>query len=250
MKSFLCVTLEQVVCKKPDRAQTRGGAVIFMVVTTYVVKPSCLRCDVAVTRESLAREIAERQHLDSVVDSTRSVVFDVNSSGKRREICVCARFWESVHEPSVAIRRKSDVQVHGRANGQSGSEMGPWNLGWQGANDRRLTDNVVQKARSLHRVPLEVRFVISELKKSARVSLERQGGELESDDCDATGPRFIWTSTCELDDKGRRLAWCNAWLQWRFRFGTAHKRVGCDWKRHWLTRERVQLQSERSRTDR
>ena len=88
-----------------------------------------------------------------------------------------------------------------------------------------LTENVVQKARSLHRVPLEERFVISEMKKSARISLERQGGELESDDCDATGPRFIWTSTCELDEKGRGKAWCNVWLQWRFRFGTAHRSV-------------------------
>ena len=37
-----------------------------------------------VTRESLARKIAERQHLDSVVDSTRSMVLDVISSEKRR----------------------------------------------------------------------------------------------------------------------------------------------------------------------
>ena len=56
---------------------------------------------------------------------------------KRRENCICACFWESVHEPSVAIRRKSDVQVHGRANRQSGSEIWPWNLGWQSDNDRR-----------------------------------------------------------------------------------------------------------------
>ena len=60
--------------------------------------------------------------------------FQVKNDG---ENCVCARFWESVHEPSVAIRSKSDVQVHIRANRQPGSEMGPWNLGWQGANDRR-----------------------------------------------------------------------------------------------------------------
>ena len=56
---------------------------------------------------------------------------------KRRKNCVCACFLESVHEQSVATRRKSDVQVHIRANRQSVSEMGPWNLGWQGANDRR-----------------------------------------------------------------------------------------------------------------
>ena len=56
---------------------------------------------------------------------------------KRRENCVCTCFCESVHEPSVAIGRKSDAQVHIRANRQSGSEMVPRNLGWQGANDRR-----------------------------------------------------------------------------------------------------------------
>ena len=39
------------------------------------------------------------------------MVLDEISSEKRRENCVCACFWESVHAPSVAIRRKSDVQV-------------------------------------------------------------------------------------------------------------------------------------------
>ena len=56
---------------------------------------------------------------------------------KRRENCMCACFLESIHGPSVAIRRKSDVQAHGRANRQSGSEMEPWNLSRQGASDRR-----------------------------------------------------------------------------------------------------------------
>ena len=48
--------------------------------------------------------------------------------------------------------------------------------------------------------------------------LEWQGGKLESDDCDATGPKPIWTSTCVFDDQGRSKAWCNAWLQWLCRF--------------------------------
>ena len=39
--------------------------------------------------------------LDSVIDSTRSMVPDEIPSEKRRENCVCACFWESVHEPSV-----------------------------------------------------------------------------------------------------------------------------------------------------
>ena len=58
--------------------------------------------------------------------------FQVKNDGRTAFVRVSVK---SVHEPSVAIRRKSDVQVHGRANRQSGSEMGPWNLGWQGAND-------------------------------------------------------------------------------------------------------------------
>ena len=67
----------------------------------------------------------------------------------------CACFWESVHVPGVAIRRKSDVHI--RANKQSRLEMESWNLGWTSANDEHiiLTENGVQKARSLHRVPLE-----------------------------------------------------------------------------------------------
>ena len=73
-----------------------------------------------------------------------------------------------VHETSVAIRRKSDVQVHIRANKESETEMGPWNVGWRGAmTDEHiiLTENGDQKARSLQRVPPEERFVISVLRK-------------------------------------------------------------------------------------
>ena len=60
--------------------------------------------------------------------------FQVRNDGRTAFVRV---FWESLHEPSVAIRRKSDILVHGRAERQSGSGMGPENLGWQGANDRR-----------------------------------------------------------------------------------------------------------------
>ena len=68
-------------------------------------------------------------------------------------------FGKTVHEPSVAIRRKSDVQVHNRANKQSGSEMGHgiW-VGKAPMTDEHiiLTENGVQKARSLHRVDIDV----------------------------------------------------------------------------------------------
>ena len=48
------------------------------------------------------------ENLLRVIDSTRSMVPDEISGEKRRENCVCACFWESVHEPSVAIRRERE----------------------------------------------------------------------------------------------------------------------------------------------
>ena len=56
--------------------------------------------------------------------------------------------------------------------------------------------------------------------------MEWQGGKLESDDCDTTGPRPIWTSTCVLDDTSRSEAWCNAW-QWLCRFGLGPHTEAC-----------------------
>ena len=54
----------------------------------------------------LLEKTTKQQNLDSVGDSTRSMVPDESSSEKRRENCVCARFCESVHEPNAAIRRE------------------------------------------------------------------------------------------------------------------------------------------------
>ena len=75
-------------------------------------------------------------------------------------------FGESIHEPSVALWRKGDVQVHRRADKQSGSEMGHgiW-VGKAPMTDEHiiLTESGVEKAKSLHRVPLEEKFVINEL---------------------------------------------------------------------------------------
>ena len=87
-----------------------------------------------------------------------------------------------------------------------------------------FSENGVHKARSLHRVPPEERFVVSELKKVRGLLWNGRAENLfEGNDCDATGPRPIWTSTCVLDDQDRGKAWCNAWLQWLCRFGTAHR---------------------------
>ena len=83
--------------------------------------------------EDLLRE--ERLPSDSILTAwlIRHAAWCLTRFQVKNEAC----FRESVHEPSVAVRRKSDVQVHGRANRQSGSEVGLWNLCWQGANDRR-----------------------------------------------------------------------------------------------------------------
>ena len=69
---------------------------------------------------------------------------DEVSCEERRENRTFACFWKGLHEP-VAIWRKSDVGVHCRANRQSESEMGPWNLDWR-------TQNGVLKAKSLNRM--------------------------------------------------------------------------------------------------
>ena len=54
-----------------------------------------------------------------------------------------------------------------------------------------------------------------------------RGGKLESDDCDATGPRPIWTSTCVLDDQCRSEAWLAVSV-----WDHTQKPAECDWKRH------------------
>ena len=51
---------------------------------------------------SCKKKTGERQHLDNVVDSTRSMVLDEVPSEKRRENCNRPCFWEAIHEPSVA----------------------------------------------------------------------------------------------------------------------------------------------------
>ena len=55
-----------------------------------------------------------------------------------------------------------------------------------------LTENGVQKARSSHRVPPEERFVISEVKNVRGLPWNGRAEIVESDDCDATGPRPKW----------------------------------------------------------
>ena len=96
-----------------------------------------------------------------------------------------------------------------------------------------LTGNGVQKARSLHRVPPEERFVISELKKVRGFLWNWQGGKLESDDRDETGPRPNWTPTCLLDD----LRSLRGMVQ---RVAALHRSLpSAIGKGHWPTREQI-----------
>ena len=86
-----------------------------------------------------------------------------------------------------------------------------------------LTENGVQKASSLHRLPPEERFVISELKEVRGLPWNGRAENLKTtivtqQDQGPSGHRRV-----VLDDQGRGKAWCNAWLQWLCRLGTAHR---------------------------
>ena len=63
--------------------------------------------------------------------------FQAKNGGRTAFVRVCGKAYTSQMLPPR--ERVIDVQVHIRANRQSGSEMGPWNLFWQGADDRRTS---------------------------------------------------------------------------------------------------------------
>ena len=88
--------------------------------------------------EDLLREkTTKRQHLDSVVDSTRSMVLDEISSEKRRENCVCACFGKAHTRQVLPFGEKVMCKYTSVPTGNLDQRWGPWSLGWQGANDRR-----------------------------------------------------------------------------------------------------------------
>ena len=78
-----------------------------------------------------------------------------------------------------------------------------------------LTENGVQKAKSLYRVTPKEKFLISELEKSSRISLERRGREFEV-------RRSIWTSAYASDDQDRDEDWSNTWMQRLCRIEISH----------------------------
>ena len=147
-----------------------------------------------VTQESPVRKTAKRQLPDSVADSTRSVEPDENSCEKRRELHLCV-FLGTANTSQVLpfgerVMNKYKAVPTGNLDQRWGH--GIW-VGKAPMTDEHIipTENGVQKARSLHRVPPEERFVISELKKVRGLPWNGKAGKLESEDCDSTGPRPI-----------------------------------------------------------
>ena len=109
-----------------------------------------------------------------------------------------------------------------------------------------LKENGVQKARSLHRVPPEERFVISELKKVRGLPWNGRAENLKAtivtqQDQGPSGHRRVYLTTKVVVRHGASPG-CSGCVG----LGPqTEKHVECDWKRRWLTRERVQVQSER-----
>ena len=166
---------------------------------------------------------------DGVVDSSRSVEPDEAPSEKRTgELHLCVFFGKAYTSQvlpfgEIVMCKYTAVPI---SNLDQRWGHGIW-VGKAPMTDEHilLTEKGVQKARSLHRVPPGERFVISELKKVRGLPWNSRAENLKATNCNATGPRPIWTSTCVLDDQGRGKAWCNAWLQRMCRFGTAHRRM-------------------------
>ena len=158
------------------------------------------------------------------------------SGEDRQEKRTFACFWRGIHE-SVAIRRKSDVRAHCRANRQSESEMGPWNLGWRGSNDSDECiiprENGVQKVKSLHRVTPKEKFLISELEKARKFPWNDVAENLKSaiETHQDQGPFGHLRMRLTIEIVMRIGA----------RPGCSGCDVGCDREEHWLTRKKARV---------
>ena len=111
-----------------------------------------------------------------------------------------------------------------------------------------LTENGVQKARSLHRVPPEERFVISELKKVRGLLWNGRAENLKAtivtqQDQGPSGHRRVYLTTRVVARHGA------TWLQWLCRFGTTHRSLpSAIGKRHWPMREQILWKRQLDRT--
>ena len=171
----------------------------------------------------------KRQYSGGLADSSRCAELDEISGEERQENLIFAWFWKGLHM-SIAIRRKSDVWAHCRVNRQSELDMGPWNLvGEAPMTDECvvLTENGVQKAKSLHRVTPKEKFLITELEKAREFPWNDVAENLKS----ATethldqGPGSWWGLEQHLDAVPDR--------------DFTRKHVGCDREEHWLTRKKA-----------
>ena len=112
-----------------------------------------------------------------------------------------------------------------------------------------LTENGFQKARSLHRVPPEERFVISELKKVRGLPWNGRAENLKAtivtqEDQGPSGHRRVYLTTRVVARHGATPG-CSGCVG----LGShTQKPAKCDWKRHWPTREQILSKRQSDRT--
>ena len=102
-----------------------------------------------------------------------------------------------------------------------------------------LTENGVQKARSLHRVPPEERFVISELKKVRGFPWNGRAENVKAtivtqQDQGPSGHRCVYLTTRAVARHGATPG-CSGCLGWDH----TQNHAECDWKRHSPTRGQI-----------
>ena len=155
---------------------------------------------------------------------------DEVSGEERQEKRTFACFWKGLHE-SVAIRRKSDVRAHCRANRQSESEMGQWNLGWRGSNDRRVYHSDRKwDAESEIVAPRNTQGeVLSELEKAREFPSNDVAENLKSAIKTHQDQGPSWTSAYASDDQDRDEDWSAVPDR-----DLTRKHVGCDGEEHSL----------------
>ena len=108
--------------------------------------------------------------------------------------------------------------------------MGTWNLGWQGANDRRThyshgkwgpeSEIVAPRAtgRKIRDRVTSLRNCVGPKKKTCKAE-NLEATIVTQQDQGPSGHRRVYLTT----EVVARHAWCNAWLQWLCRFGTTHR---------------------------
>ena len=197
----------------------------------------------------LQEKTAERQHPDSVADSSRSVEPGEVSSEKRRKNCTCASFGKAYTSQVLPFGERVMYKYTAVPRGNLDQRWGHgiW-VGKAPMTDEHtiLTENGVQKTRSLHRVPHEERLGISELRKVRGLCWNGRAENLKAttvtqQDQGPCGQRRVYLTTKVVARHGATPG-CSGCVGLGTALRIMSSAIG---KRHWLTRERVQLQSER-----